>query len=480
MPIFAIHAPCVIPARFAVASARRAKAGIHAVNPACVVTGFPLEFTPAKAGAGMTARIAQHPLIMKRICQKYFIPHAGNNYNPHVLHTKRALFYGALFLSMKLILALMVLALPLEVYVLPDVLALEQKRIVEMTNSVRADLGLKKLAVAPTLDKSAQAKANDMATNEYFSHTSPSGKTVRDFMRQAGYRYSVAGENLAMGFTTAEDVVNAWIQSPTHYANLVDTDYADFGIGLESGVYAGEQTVFVAEHFGSPSALSAVTLSVAPLKKAAAVAAKPVQEKPAEVSTAPVETVLAVKELAPVAPAITVPAILEKIFFDRENSKVYWQEENNGTRFSARAKISGPVESAEVLVGNLVIDLKPAGDSLYQGEIFVAQPADNFFRVIVLPNIKIASAGAVIEDNIDWFNIKTVSPTPVEQYVRAQSALSGWTKIFDITRDLYLAFIVFFSLALALSVFIQIKKQHPHIIVQTLGLIGLLACLAIV
>lgn len=418
---------------------------------------------------------------MKRTCQKYFIPHAGNNYHPHILHTKRAFFYGAFFVAMKLIVVILALALPLEVFVLPDVLAQEQKEIMTLTNSVRTSQGLKALAIQPDLISSAQAKAEDMATNEYFSHTSPSGRTVRDFVRQAGYKYSVAGENLAMGFTTAEQVVEAWKQSPTHYANLIDKDFVDFGVGLESGVYAGETVVYVAEHLASPSALLAAAEKKSVTKKSwNLVTAKPMAEKTTAVESiiqpAAASTVLAEKEIA------QTPSMPKNIIFVRDESKVYWQEvAGGGTVFSVRAKITGPVEGAVVLIGNRKIELKPAGESFYQGELAAAEPADNFFRVVVPPVIKITAAnGAIIEDNIDWYNIKTVGPTPVEQYVRAQGAFSGWMKIFNVTRDLYLIFIGIFSLALALSVFIQIKKQHPHVIVQTLGLIGLLACLAII
>ena len=403
---------------------------------------------------------------MKYTCKKYFIPHADNNYHPHFLHTKRALFYSALFVSMKLIVFIAVLALPATVFVLPDVLAGEQKKIIELTNAIRANSHLKALAVNTALNNSSQAKADDMAVNAYFSHTSPTDKTVSDFVRSSGYKYSTVGENLAMGFTNAEDVVNAWVNSPTHYANLIDNDYVDLGVGLETGVYAGEQTVYVAQHFGGPSVMPEQT-TVAPVKKPAVVKDVSV---PATASSAP-SSVLAEKEIAP---------IVEPAVFDRANSKVYWQEENNGTKISVRAKIIGSVDSAQVNVNSNLIDLKSSGDSIYQGEIFVNEPAENLFKVIVLPEIKIVSAGAVIQDSVDWYNIKTVSQTPVQKYIKAQSVLSGWTKIFSVTRNIYFIFIGIFSVALLLSIFVEFKRQHPHVIVQTLGLIGLLACLAIV
>ncbi|MFA5127411.1 MAG: CAP domain-containing protein [Patescibacteria group bacterium] len=403
---------------------------------------------------------------MKRTCKKYFIPHAANNYHPHFLHTKRALFYSALFVSMKLIVFIAVLALPATVFVLPDVLAEEQKKIIVLTNAIRANSHLKDLTVNTALNNSSQAKADDMAVNAYFSHTSPSGKTVSDFVRSSGYKYSTVGENLAMGFASAEDAVNAWVNSPTHYANMIDKDYVDLGVGLESGVYAGEQTVYVAQHFGSPSAMSEQTITE-PVKKVAV--AKDIIV-PVE-KTIATTSVLAEKETA---------AIIQPAIFDHANSKVYWQEADGGTKISVRAKITGSVDSAQVNVNDNLIDLQSSGDSMYQGEFFVNEPAENFFKVIVLPEIKIASAGTAFQDSVDWFNIQTTGQTPVQKYIKAQSALSGWTKIFSVTRDIYCIFIGIFSAALLLSIFVEFKRQHPHIIIQTLGLIGLLACLAIV
>lgn len=417
---------------------------------------------------------------MKKIVKKYFIPHAGNNYHPHILHAKRALFYSALFVSMKLIAVLVVLSLPLRVFVMPDVLAQEQKQIVALTNVMRTDLGVNELIVRPMLEKSAQAKADDMVVNEYFSHTSPEGLTVREFLRQAGYRYSTAGENLAMGFSTAEQVIEAWKNSPTHYANLIDKDFIDLGVGLSGGVYAGEPVVYVAQHFASPSALTAVT--VATKNNTAVATTQTATVKPTttamlmkesdQVATMTTTDILSAKESVPSETA------LENIFFFPDESKVYWREENNQTVFSVRAKIIGPVQEASVFINDKQIELLSDSESFYRGELTVVGLADDFFRVIVPPVVKItARSGETINETIDWYNVKTVSPSPIEQYVRAESTLSGWTKIFDIIKGVYWIFLMIFSLSLLLSVFIEIKKQHPHVIVQTLGLIGLLACL---
>lgn len=188
---------------------------------------------------------------MRNTFKKYFIPHRENNYHPHILHTKRTVFYGLIFLLAKVVVVAFVVFLPTEVFVLPDVLAEEQRQIITLTNEVRVDLGLPALVVAKKLNNSAQYKADDMSAKEYFAHTK-NNKTVATWLETADYKFETAGENLAVGYSTAQDIVDAWKNSPTHYANLIDKDFKDFGVGLTGGVYNGQPTVFIAQHLASP------------------------------------------------------------------------------------------------------------------------------------------------------------------------------------------------------------------------------------
>jgi len=191
---------------------------------------------------------------MHKTLKKYFIPHEENNYHPHILHTKRTVFYGLIFSFAKIIMVVFVMLLPTEVFVLPDVLAEEQRQIVTLTNEVRVERGLPALTVATKLETSSQNKATDMAEKEYFAHTQDN-QTVSVWLKSAGYEYETAGENLAVGYSTAQDIVNAWENSPAHYANLIDTDFVDFGVGLAGGVYENRPTIFIAQHFASPRSL---------------------------------------------------------------------------------------------------------------------------------------------------------------------------------------------------------------------------------
>lgn len=194
---------------------------------------------------------------MKKIIKKYFISHSENNYHAHMLHTKRAVFYSLIFLLTKGILVAFVLFLPVGAFVLPDVLAEEQKKLLALTNQIREDKKVAILAPAEKLNLSAQNKAEDMATKNYFAHTSD-GKNLSSWLQGVGYKYEVAGENLAVGFSSAEDIVAAWQRSPTHYKNLIDKDFKDLGIGLAGGVYKGQPTVFVTQHFAAPMEVAKV------------------------------------------------------------------------------------------------------------------------------------------------------------------------------------------------------------------------------
>lgn len=107
------------------------------------------------------------------------------------------------------------------------------------------------LALNPQLGAAAQAKANDMATRDYWAHTSPDGRTPWSFLAASGYQYQAAGENLAYGFTDATTVTTGWMNSAEHRANLLDPAYRDVGFGVAESVnYQGHgpQVVVVAEY----------------------------------------------------------------------------------------------------------------------------------------------------------------------------------------------------------------------------------------
>ena len=95
-------------------------------------------------------------------------------------------------------------------------------------------------------------KARDMAEKGYFAHTSPDGKNPWYWLEQAGYKYQYAGENLAVNFNDSKDVTEAWMQSPTHRANIVKNKYTEVGTGVATGIYEGRKAVFAVQLYANP------------------------------------------------------------------------------------------------------------------------------------------------------------------------------------------------------------------------------------
>lgn len=124
--------------------------------------------------------------------------------------------------------------------------------IVEMTNQTRVKEGLKPLTVNPELTAAAAAKAADMIKEGYFAHFSPTNISPWFWIKQNGYNYKYAGENLAMNFSETYQVIDGWLNSPSHKANLLNVHYEDIGVAVLSGQVNGANRVVVVQMFGSP------------------------------------------------------------------------------------------------------------------------------------------------------------------------------------------------------------------------------------
>ncbi|UOQ91985.1 CAP domain-containing protein [Halobacillus shinanisalinarum] len=112
------------------------------------------------------------------------------------------------------------------------------KKVVELTNAERAQEGLAPLELDVELSKVAKDKSLDMQQNDYFSHTSPTYGSPFDMMKQYGIDYKTAGENIAMGQTTPEQVVQGWMNSQGHRENIMNPSFTHIGVGYaEQGNY---------------------------------------------------------------------------------------------------------------------------------------------------------------------------------------------------------------------------------------------------
>ena len=104
-------------------------------------------------------------------------------------------------------------------------------QVVSLVNTERAKQGLTALKSDSKLAELAQKKVEDMAKNQYFSHTSPTYGSAFDMLKAAGYTYKTAGENIAMGQKSAASVMDGWMNSSGHRANILNTAYEKIGVG---------------------------------------------------------------------------------------------------------------------------------------------------------------------------------------------------------------------------------------------------------
>lgn len=174
--------------------------------------------------------------------------------------------------------------------------------VVNLTNAERADNSALPLQRSAILDKAAKLKAEHMAKNEYFAHFSPDGVSPWHWFDQAGYVYAHAGENLAIHFTDSSEVVEAWMKSPLHRANIVNNKYTEIGVGTVKGTYEGYDTVYVVQLFGTP----AIAAQPAPIATNESVVSDVVTaEAPLAVATEPTPVLAAVDTVAVSEPSIS-------------------------------------------------------------------------------------------------------------------------------------------------------------------------------
>lgn len=107
-----------------------------------------------------------------------------------------------------------------------------QKEVLRLVNVERSKMGLKELTLNTELSRVATLKSQDMIDKNYFSHTSPTYGSPFDMMKKFNISYRIAGENIAMGQKTPAQVVEAWMNSEGHRANILNANYTDLGVGI--------------------------------------------------------------------------------------------------------------------------------------------------------------------------------------------------------------------------------------------------------
>ena len=110
-----------------------------------------------------------------------------------------------------------------------------EQQVLALVNEQRANYGLSPLSYSNELEAVAYAHSRDMAQNNYFNHTNLSGQSPFDRIKAAGISYRSAAENIAAGQKTPQEVVNAWMNSAGHRANILNSSVTKMGVGIYSG-----------------------------------------------------------------------------------------------------------------------------------------------------------------------------------------------------------------------------------------------------
>ena len=307
----------------------------------------------------------------------HFIPHARNNYHPHVLAHRNLGLMSGLLVAVKIFTLTLLSFGP----ILPAFSeAITAGNIVALTNESRQEFSVSALTENQILDKAAQAKADDMLAKGYFAHNTPDGHTPWDFITAAGYSYLMAGENLAVNFTEAESVETAWMNSPGHKANILNKNFQDIGIGISQGTYQGHTAIFVVQEFGLPAA-QPVALTDTPTKvqttNVPAPASAPTAMPAPAVSSATVPAPASSQVKSASAPAAQTPA----------NNNVQTQmlsgtqvqppppvaiEDGSvqlvGNNVQISAQISGPAVKVLAFFGQEAVMLLPKDQTTWSGQ----------------------------------------------------------------------------------------------------------------
>mgnify|MGYP001043964963 CR=1 FL=1 len=130
---------------------------------------------------------------------------------------------------------------------------LSAQEIIKWTNFHREQNGLSPLEGNDKLTSAAQLKVDDMFKGQYFAHSSPSGADAGDLAEEVNYQYKTLGENLALGnFLDEKELVQAWLDSPGHRANILNRDFSQIGVATSSNLYQGRRVWLAVQEFGKP------------------------------------------------------------------------------------------------------------------------------------------------------------------------------------------------------------------------------------
>jgi uncharacterized protein YkwD len=209
-----------------------------------------------------------------------FVPSKHNNFRAKVLQHDALIVY--LVIAFLMLIISKTFPKDFSNSILGKATDIKIEALLEETNVVRVGRGLEPLVYNEQLASAAESKAKHMFINNYWAHFAPTGESPWDFIKGAQYEYEYAGENLAKNFLFSNNVVDAWMNSPTHRENILRPEFREVGFAVVDGVLQGEETTLVVQMFGAPLGGKVAGSSTSPEAGVRA----PVVEVPAETSVA--------------------------------------------------------------------------------------------------------------------------------------------------------------------------------------------------
>jgi hypothetical protein len=177
-----------------------------------------------------------------------FVPHQSNNQRAKLIHPSSLSLIIGIFAIFQIAVSQFAAKYP---FILGYASQIPVSEIVVLSNQERLSHGLTSLTLDDKLSQAAAKKAADMFAKNYWAHVSPTGTQPWFFITESGYSYRYAGENLARDFSDPNSVVQAWMNSPTHRDNLLNSRYQNIGVAVVDGVLEGRETTLVVQMFGT-------------------------------------------------------------------------------------------------------------------------------------------------------------------------------------------------------------------------------------
>lgn len=182
--------------------------------------------------------------------KKALVPHSENNFRPYLMRLRGVAGVIALVLFVQIAYGYITTG---GFQVLGRVTQITTEGLLQETNKQRESEGYSSLQLNEDLSTAAYLKARDMLKHDYWAHTSPQGVEPWKWLGDVGYNYSAAGENLAKNYPTDSSTVDAWMNSPTHRANILNGKYSEVGFATVSGSLDGSQSTVTVALYASPA-----------------------------------------------------------------------------------------------------------------------------------------------------------------------------------------------------------------------------------